>query len=298
MNKKKTIIILLCIVIAIIILAIIVFPHIRLAFKYNRATNYFDSQNYELAIEDFQDISGYKDAEKKLIEAKSKLSDKYVSSNEYDKALSLSKELMKQNEYKESAEENIYNISEKYYIQGEFTKAKTALELLNAEQSDSKINTLMAKINLLISLQGSWSNSFTQRYIKGFTISDKIGVVGGTFKVEPNNAEIIEDTQANRSDVRITYYIKNGKLIWRTEYLKDGWHVKAGDVHESELSKLDIVSVTPEIGMTREQAVKTTWGEPEKKNTTTTKYGTHEQWVYAGNRYLYFDNGILTSIQQ
>lgn len=42
---------------------------------------------------------------------------------------------------------------------------------------------------------------------------------------------------------------------------------------------------------------KAAWGEPEKINTTTGSWGTHEQWVYGDNSYLYFENGKLTSIQ-
>lgn len=53
------------------------------------------------------------------------------------------------------------------------------------------------------------------------------------------------------------------------------------------------------IGMTKEQVRnKTNWGEPNSINTTTNKYGTHEQWVYGDYQYLYFDNGKLTTIQQ
>ena len=37
-------------------------------------------------------------------------------------------------------------------------------------------------------------------------------------------------------------------------------------------------------------------GNPQKINKTTTIYGTSEQWVYYG-LYLYFENGILTTIQ-
>lgn len=51
-----------------------------------------------------------------------------------------------------------------------------------------------------------------------------------------------------------------------------------------------------EIGMNEEMA-RMSWGSPESINTTTGSWGTHEQWVYGGNDYLYFENGILTSIQ-
>jgi len=50
------------------------------------------------------------------------------------------------------------------------------------------------------------------------------------------------------------------------------------------------------LGMTREDVLASSWNRPNKVNTTTNRYGTHEQWVYDGN-YLYFENGILTSIQ-
>lgn len=53
------------------------------------------------------------------------------------------------------------------------------------------------------------------------------------------------------------------------------------------------------IGMTAEQVRnQTSWGEPRYIKTTTTKYGTREQWVYEDYQYLYFDNGKLTTIQQ
>lgn len=54
----------------------------------------------------------------------------------------------------------------------------------------------------------------------------------------------------------------------------------------------------PAIGMTKEQILNSTWGSPNKKNVTENAYGTHEQWVYDKGRYIYFDNGIVTSIQK
>lgn len=50
------------------------------------------------------------------------------------------------------------------------------------------------------------------------------------------------------------------------------------------------------IGMTREEALASSWGRPRKVNTTTTASTTREQWVYDGG-YLYFTDGILTTIQ-
>jgi hypothetical protein len=49
------------------------------------------------------------------------------------------------------------------------------------------------------------------------------------------------------------------------------------------------------IGMTKEMC-KLSWGEPKSINETITAGKKSEQWVYSDN-YLYFDNGILTTIQ-
>lgn len=53
------------------------------------------------------------------------------------------------------------------------------------------------------------------------------------------------------------------------------------------------------IGMDAEQVV-AAWGRPYKINKTTTGTSTHEQWVMHqhGSTYIYFDNGILKTIQQ
>jgi hypothetical protein len=50
------------------------------------------------------------------------------------------------------------------------------------------------------------------------------------------------------------------------------------------------------IGMSQQDVLDSSWGRPRKINTTTNAYGSREQWVYDGG-YLYFENGVLTSIQ-
>lgn len=47
----------------------------------------------------------------------------------------------------------------------------------------------------------------------------------------------------------------------------------------------------PAIGMTKEEVQNGAWGYLESKNVTETQGGTHEQWVYPGGKYVYFDNG-------
>lgn len=51
-----------------------------------------------------------------------------------------------------------------------------------------------------------------------------------------------------------------------------------------------------QIGMTKAMCEEA-WGKPESKNTSSGAWGVHEQWVFSYDRYLYFENGKLTSIQ-
>lgn len=54
----------------------------------------------------------------------------------------------------------------------------------------------------------------------------------------------------------------------------------------------------PEVGMTVDEVKKTSWGLPERINKNTYSWGTTEQWSYPGKGYVYFENGIVTSISQ
>lgn len=54
----------------------------------------------------------------------------------------------------------------------------------------------------------------------------------------------------------------------------------------------------PIVGMTADEVRNSTWGNPSHINKTITVNGTSEQWVYGGNRYIYLDNGVVTSIQE
>lgn len=50
--------------------------------------------------------------------------------------------------------------------------------------------------------------------------------------------------------------------------------------------------------MTKIQVLNGGWGEPSKKNVTQIGRITHEQWVYPNDRYVYFDDGIVTTVQK
>lgn len=51
------------------------------------------------------------------------------------------------------------------------------------------------------------------------------------------------------------------------------------------------------VGMSKAEVLASSWGKPQSINTTTTRAGKREQWVYGGNNYLYFEDGVLEAIQ-
>lgn len=54
----------------------------------------------------------------------------------------------------------------------------------------------------------------------------------------------------------------------------------------------------PYIGMPVWELEMSSWGDPEDINRTTTKYGVSEQWVYSGYRFVYVEDGVVTTIQE
>ena len=55
---------------------------------------------------------------------------------------------------------------------------------------------------------------------------------------------------------------------------------------------------SPRIGMTADEVRASNWGSTRDINKTTTSYGVREQWVYDNYKYIYFEDGIVTSIHE
>lgn len=62
---------------------------------------------------------------------------------------------------------------------------------------------------------------------------------------------------------------------------------------ESDIALIEAKKIR--IGMTPEM-VRMAWGNPRSVNETINAMGKHEQWVYRSS-YVYFDDGVVTSIQ-
>lgn len=106
----------------------------------------------------------------------------------------------------------------------------------------------------------------------------------GSFNLEKDHYLYLNNLDLKRFD------------IYKKE-LKDSEEYKASLIKKYGKSNADkILKGIVSIGFTKEMCIES-WGNPKDINSTTGTYGKHEQWVYSYDRYLYFENGKLTTIQ-
>lgn len=141
------------------------------------------------------------------------------------------------------------------------------------------------------------------RIKKGRTV-DVIDVVDGYYKVIYNGKTgYIVDTFLNDPELNaMKERVKKVKILEETKKQEEMIMEKKtqlvnkyGVFHANCIMAHKVV-----LGMTTEE-VKLSWGRPDDINRTSNVYTTSEQWVYRGdnfkNSYLYFNDGILETIQ-
>ena len=112
--------------------------------------------------------------------------------------------------------------------------------------------------------------------------------------------EICKDAAQHRSKLEASAkpdYLEKLRLEYKDRQCES--LTKADEKDNRQRAEFARLAALPHarIGMSSEQVRnETSWGSPEKVNTTTTRNATFEQWVYNGG-YLYFTNGKLTAVQ-
>jgi len=117
----------------------------------------------------------------------------------------------------------------------------------------------------------------------------KIGYVLDLFIYDPELISIVKERK-NKEGIEIKQHEKEIRDTYRKTLVEKYGTNKADDILKGKLFP----------GITSDEAERS-WGYPDDKNVTTYEFGVHEQWVYEGkdykNRYLYFEDGILKTIQ-
>lgn len=136
--------------------------------------------------------------------------------------------------------------------------------LLVIERKQKEINDSIAFIKEK-TINEAKEKKLQKQYAKNQLVQKKIN----TEKRTKQKLEIEKKKNQRREEIIERYGIVNGEAILNHK-VKIGW------------SKSMCIA---------------SWGKPITINRTTTKYGIHEQYVYSLSRYLYFEDGILITIQ-
>lgn len=194
----------------------------------------------------------------------------------------------------------IYEYATYLHDDGNYQKAIEAYQKIeNYSNSKNMIN----ECENMIKFQGTWWHHY-------WNMDTKVVIVGNmvyfsyTYDNYGTDVESYETYYDNNgltimdSTDRITINEK-GNLVYTTkDYLGKEVYDEYMIISRNTEIPISYKKSEPTIGMTKSEVENSTWGKPNKINKTTTQYRVHEQWVYSGNRYLYFDDGILTSIQE
>lgn len=220
------------------------------------------------------------------------------------------------------SDKEIYDLAVEYYNSGIYSKANLLFnEVSEYEDSVSYISNCeimleyegVYKYSLLKDgeyyvIYGNTLSKFDFRNeSEGKATADIDTMVLSEYEGQPC---LIDEMYADNQEYSmITYYVlttdennqKCIEVIHAFDKRNPSYYVATSKYTKEELIERTRKSqdmTTPLIGMTADEVLASTWGEPEKINRTTTVYGVSEQWVYSGNRYVYLDNGIVTAIQE
>ena len=309
-RKKETIILIVVIIVCIcLILGGLLFNNLVLIpfNEYSEAKKWLEEystsdlkevKDYEKYVKYFEDNIEYKDNMNNLSKIKYSKATKLIDYQAYSYAIQILDDIT---EYKDSQEllySCKYNLAIQKYSSGEFHDAKTLFEQLDGYNDT---NDYLKKLELLLPLQGRYEYYINYIYI----------LRGWNFYIihSPETTNQINFSYLYEIDGNTIKVYSNSNSEWKGynfEIVDGNLRDTSSDViyvHKSTSTTLPkkanrVIFKEPSIGMTKTEAENSTWGKPKKINKTTTAYGTHEQWVYDGYKYLYFDNGKLTSIQE
>ncbi len=254
--------------------------------KFLQSKVYVTAKQYNKSYELLLDMQESKDRNSLLAETRYHLGKQYFDNHEYKNAIDILNQTSPMNEetnnlliqarYEHAI--NLYNI-------GDFSSSKIFFESKPEYKESAKY---IEKNNIMLEFVGTWEDKygFSQKIFNGWSVWSV------HFPNHPDTSVYEFDTEQEGNQLSTnydTYIIKNGKLY---ENNGDSIYYKKGigvNVPEEKPS--------PKIGMTKQEVLDSNWGKPNDINKTTTEYGTSEQWVYDKKGYIYFDDGLVSTIQ-
>lgn len=247
---------------------------------------------------------------------------KQIKNKEYKQAMN---NLMKDIEYKDSKILYSYCQYKVLYNEGKYTLAEQCLDKIPNNYSGDLKEEILKEKNIENKIKRGFELIDASKYEEAISLFSPLidkdksleSLINYTYCIIYNNKGDIR--KANDYAHRIENYTGYGKErvnSYKDQFIKETEQKvqEENKAIQAELQKTEAEKAQEiqqqiaehkarqksegvRIGMTKQQVLDSSWGKPGHINTTTTANGTHEQWVYGGGNYLYFDNGILTAIQ-
>lgn len=202
----------------------------------------------------------------------------------------------------------------------ELSYIKECFSKLNYENSSEYID----EINRALKWQGSWigfSNGneekpmrlsisyFGNKVYQDYVFNSSY-TYSGTYDFKLVEDDILELTKNSGEPTfsNAKLRLDDEKIVYTYHYITrdvDITFVRETDVNNYAIASNKVLSKNPikttkvpQIGMTSSEVKSTNWGNPDKINKDTYSWGTTEQWVYNNKGYIYFRNGVVTSISE
>lgn len=327
-NKKNVIIKWFIIFIIVVVACIFLIPLLVKNSKYVDAVKLKEKNKYDEAIIIFNEIKDYKDSNQQLMEIYYEYANNKIEEKDYKGAIELlekcknynnSNELIIETKYiyaKKLIKSNLGNIA--INILNEIVDYKDVKEIISIYYKQHQYDGIYSSINpntkstsridVRYVIDGL-SNVNVYYYYFSEHIKNEDRYSSGYEHINywplECNKEYTSCTLETTIDDRV-YTFENDKMIIKRTSKKDedkgktytDTYYKITDSTELSEQSVKIGTTKPQIGMTPNEVRYSSWGEPIKINKDTYSWGTTEQWVYSNNRYVYFRNGVVSSISE
>ncbi|MEI6132274.1 MAG: zinc ribbon domain-containing protein [Bacillota bacterium] len=306
-NTLNKLVVATLVLLAVIILVAIVYEVVlRPLATYNSALELFDNEKYKEATVIFSELKDYsnsvqmiKECDKGIlyIDAIQDIEEEYLESamlkleqlGEYKDAKSLLNETGKLLAKQRLAEN--YSYAKDAYKMGDFVNAKEYFSKVKNYKDSSKYLKFIVILN---KYRGTWDDSRFGEEI----IIDGWKLTYVHYTAHYSGEMLIDNYTIKLIKNQVT--CGNGKVlkIYKNQFNWNGvtFTKKSDSVYVPQLP-VKYVPAEPQIGMTAEEVRNSTWGSPEDINTTRTEFGVDEQWCYPSSKYIYLEDGIVTTIQ-
>lgn len=305
--------------IIVIVMSLLLFNNLYVSKNrtYNNAMKLYNTQSFTDALPLFESLENFKDSNEyvtKIIainkENEYNVAVSNINSQDIDKMIKAEQILEGIGNYKDSEkylQECIKNMAIIYLDNGDIEKAKEYCEKTKDIDNDEEFNNKYENIKFLSSISGEWINTDKS---EGLLI-DGLNVKLMTFKISSTSTKLIIDSvtsfllSTDKISKNKTSIVTNNERLGTVDLKVEGdvltLMLMNYNFYKYNYSPYDITSnlaQKPSIGMTAQEVRESTWGKPYEINKDTYSWGTNEQWCYDNYKYIYLENGIVTSISQ